>query len=646
MSKEIKPRPSRTSASAKAANSKPLFEFSNPLSEDQSKLFKYAFIIVAVLIFILRPMLSSNFGPSGDELTHKALGDLSYDFLVSGGKNDSVMRFDPTHGREDASLLLNYGPLLEVVSAAVYKNTNSNPFVVRHFILTLFTFLLFFYCGMAAYKIGGWRAGLIAMLFMLVSPRLFGEAFNNPKDPPFAAGYMMAIYGLLCMVSELPRPSWRTAILTMIGIGLAFSIRVGGLLLFPYTIMFIGLAILQQEEWRAKLINFDFPYYRQLIVQIVVIFAGAWIIGIITWPAALLHPLTQPFHALAVQSSYPTVISVLYDGKVIGSNDVPWSYNPFYITNTSPEIVIIGFFIGLALLPFLRKTFNGYYLFMILFVSIFPLFYIIYKKSALLNGWRHSYFTYTGIAVFAAVTFEALFRIVKKKVWDYVLYITVALGILLPGYFIVKNFPVVYVYFNEFAGGVDGTYGDYNLDYYACSAKPAADWMAKNIPYDSAMKVYSNNAGEVDACFKMDNSKWYAEYMRYRERNEKDWDYAVFLPQFVDPEMMKHGKFAPKGTVHKVVVDNSVVAVVVKRESKEDYIGIETLKQNNPQGAIPHLEQAVKTDPDNEIAWAYLGVAYASTGRKNDAIQALTRSLNISPGYQLAQSYYQRVSQM
>jgi hypothetical protein len=645
MAKDKKAPLHKQAPAKKQDASKPIFDFSNVLTADQERLFKYAFIIVAALIFIIRPLFSSDFGPSGDEITHRNLGDLSYDYLSTFGKNDSVFRYTPNQ-REDPTLLLNYGPLLEVTSAAIYKNVDVNPYKTRHFILTVFTFLLFFYCGMAAYEIGGWRAGLIAMLFMLVSPRILGEAFNNPKDPPFAAGYMMAIYGLLCLVSELPRPTWRTAILTMIGIGLAFSIRVGGLLLFPYTIMFVGLALLLKDEWREPLLKLDFSYYRTLIIQIIVIFAGAWIIGIITWPAALRHPLTQPFHALAVQSSYPTVISVLFDGKVIGSNEVPWSYNPFYITNTSPLIVVLGIFIGLALLPFLRKTFNGYSLFMILFVSLFPIFYIIYKKSALLNGWRHSYFTYTGLAVFAAVTFEGLLRIVKPKVWDYVLYGVLGIGILLPSIFIVKNFPVIYVYFNELAGGVDGTYGDYQLDYYACSAKPAADWIAKNVPYDPKLKIVSNNGGELNECWKMDNSKFQSSYIRYRERNEQDWDYAVFLPQFVDPAMMKKGMFAPKGTIHKIMVDNSVVACIVKRESKADMEGIEALKKNDVNTSIAKLEEAVKLDPNNEIALAYLGIAYASTGRKQDAINMLNRSLTISPNYQLPQMYYNQVMQM
>ena len=643
--KVVPPASARPAAKKQVKSTKPLLDFSNVLSADQEKLFKYAFIIVAALIFIVRPMFSSHFGPSGDEITHKNLGDLSYDYLSTFGKNDSVFRYTPNQ-REDATLLLNYGPMLEVLSAAIYKNFETNPYTTRHFILTVFTFLLFYYCGRAAYKIGGWRAGLIAMIFMLVSPRLLGEAFNNPKDPTFAAGYMMALYYMLCLVEELPRPSWRTIIMTMIGIGLAFSIRIGGIMLFGFMPMFVFFAILMNDELRKHFLALDFKYYGRLIAGIAVIIVGGWIIGICTWPAALRSPIGQPFHALAVQSQYPTVISVLYDGKVIGSNEVPSTYIPFYIINTSPAIVIIGLFLGLAMLPWLRKTFNGYFLFMALFVSAFPIFWIIYQKSALLNGWRHSYFTYTGFAVFSAVTFEALFRIVKPKVWNYVLYGVLAVGVILPSIFIVKNFPVIYVYFNEFAGGVDGTYGDYNLDYYACSAKPAADWIAKNLPYDSTKIIVSNNGGELNECLKMDNSKWLSHYIRYRERNEQDWDYAVFLPQFVDPQMMKKGYFAPKGTVYKVMVDNSVVACIVKRESKEDMLGIEALKKNDIQGAIAHLEAAVQQDPNNEIALAYLGVAYAMTGHRNESVNALSRSLNISPGYQLAQMYMERIQQM
>ncbi len=617
----------------------------NALTEKQSNLFKYIFIGVAVLLFFVRPYFSKDFGPSSDEIYHKALGDLSYDYVTSLGKNDSVFRYI-LNSREDASVILNYGPLLEVVSAAVYKNLGTDPYPTRHFVFTVFTFILFLFCGLAAKKIGGWRAALFAMLFMVLSPRLFGESFNNPKDPTFAAGYIMAVCMLLSFIGELPKPSWKTTILLMLGAGLAFSVRVGGILLFIYTLMFVGLALLQKEEWRKELLSFNFKYYKDLILKIAVVIVGGWIIGIITWPSAILSPISHPIHAYQVQSSYPTIIRVLFGGEYIPSNEVPWNYNPTYIAITTPVIILLGMLLGVLFLPKMKKYFNLYYIGIILFVSLFPLVFIIIKKSALLNGWRHSYFTYTGLAVFAAVGFEALFRSLKSKVGQYILYGILVVGMLSPAIFMVKNFPVVYVYFNELVGGVDGTYGNYQMDYYACSAKPAADWITKNIPYDAKLKLVSNNPFELNESLRSDKSSFKSEYIRFRERNEQDWDYAIFLPQFVDPQMMKKKFFPPKGTIHEIKVDNSVVACIVKRESKDDMLGIEALKRNDVRGAIPLLEKALQQNTTNEIAWAYLGVAYASVGRKQDALQALTNAMNISPEYQLPQMYYNQVMQM
>ncbi|TXH56692.1 MAG: phospholipid carrier-dependent glycosyltransferase [Bacteroidia bacterium] len=642
MAKQSKPTSQQKINVADEKKQQPIAE-NTSLTAKESVIFKYLFIGVAVLIFLVRPFYSSHFGPSSDEIYHKTIGDLSYDYLSTFGKNDSIFRYTG-NGREDAALLMNYGPLLEVTAAAIYKNFGTDPFPTRHAVLTVFTFILFLFCGLAAKKIGGWRAALIAMLFMLLSPRLLGESFNNPKDPTFAAGYMMGVCMLLYFIAELPRPSWKSTLLLMVGAGFAFSVRVGGLLVFIYTFMFVGLALLQKEEWRKHLLTFDFKYYKDLLLKLSVVLIGGWIIGIITWPSAILSPIFHPIHAYQVQSSYPTVIRVLFGGQYIPSNEVPWSYNPTYIYLTTPAIILLGMLLGTLLLPKMRKYFNLYFIGIMLFVSLFPIAFIIIKKSALLNGWRHSYFTYTGLAVFAAIGFEALFRTIQSKVGQYVLYAILAVGMLSPALFIAKNFPVVYVYFNELAGGVDGTYGDYQMDYYACSAKPAADWMTKNIPSNETEKIVSNNPWELNMCWESGKSTRKSEYIRFRERNEQNWDYAVFLPQFVDPKMMKRHFFPPKGTIHEVKVDNSVIACVVKRENKSDFYGIEAVKKNDFVNGIKFLEDAVKFDGYNEIAWTYLGIAYANTGRMQEASTALTNAINISPEYQLPQYYYQQIA--
>src|SRR5690606_38103092 len=203
--------------------------------------------------------------------------------------------------------------------------------------------------------------------------------------------------------------------------------------------------------------------------------------------------------------------------------------------------------------------------------------------------------------------------ILQKKTTHIALYVLLFVGLLLPTVFIAKSFPMSYVYFNELVGGVEGTYGNYQLDYYAPSAKPAADWVRENIPFKEGEKFVSNNPWELNVCWESAKSEHRAGYARYRERNEKDWDYAVFLPQLVDPNLMRNKQFPPKGTIHTVTVDNSVIACVVKRENKADFYGIEAAKKNDFQAAIPLLEEALRYDNYNEIAWAYLGYAYANT---------------------------------
>jgi tetratricopeptide (TPR) repeat protein len=634
----------KQNTTAAAIQNRKLTEVISQLSPETEKLFRYGFIVLALLLFFIRPMLSLSFGPSSDEIYHKTTGDLSYDFLVSGGENDSIFRYKPTE-RDDAALMLNYGPAIEVIAASIYKNFGGDDYTIRHVVLALFTFLLYLYAGLTAQRIAGWRAGVIALLFMVFSPRIFGEAFNNAKDPTFAAGYMMAAYYIIGFAEQAPNPTWRRTLWLMLAIGITFAIRIGGILLYPYTLLLTGLYILRDDTHRAALFRIDFRYFAPLLARLAVVVAGSWIIGILLWPAALVSPIGQPLHALDVQSSYPTIIRLLYDGQYIQSNEVPWNYNLVYIGITTPIIILAGFFIGLVLLPVMKRYYSAQAIFFVLFISAFPLAYIIYKKSALYNGWRHSYFTYSGIAVFAALGFETVFRRFAKKGVEYALYGLLVVGLASPFYFMVKNFPLVYIYFNEWVGGIDGVYPNYQIDYYAHSARVAADWIEKNVPYSKETILLSNNNYELNTCFKAKGIPWVVDYVRWRERYERDWDYAVFLPQFVDPEMMRNGAFPPKGTVHAIKVDNSVVACVVKRENKDDFLGIQAMKQNKIAEAIPLLERAVSYNSQNEIAWTYLGLAYAQTGRLQESVQALGNALTISPESQMAAYYYNQISQ-
>lgn len=61
------------------------------------------------------------------------------------------------------------------------------------------------------------------------------------------------------------------------------------------------------------------------------------------------------------------------------------------------------------------------------------------------------------------------------------------------------------------------------------------------------------------------------------------------------------------------------------------------LMENNLQLALEHAQKAVQIQPDNAQSWYVAGVVLAQAGDKTQAIAAMKKALEISPGYTLAQ---------
>src|SRR4029077_17046232 len=95
--------------------------------------------------------------------------------------------------------------------------------------------------------LAGPRVGFLAALFLALTPNYYGQMFNNPKDVPFAAAMVWALYYLVRLAPELPRPRWSLVAKLGLAIGMALGIRGGGLLLLGYLGLLLGLSGL----WRA-----------------------------------------------------------------------------------------------------------------------------------------------------------------------------------------------------------------------------------------------------------------------------------------------------------------------------------------------------------------------------------------------------------
>jgi tetratricopeptide (TPR) repeat protein len=67
-----------------------------------------------------------------------------------------------------------------------------------------------------------------------------------------------------------------------------------------------------------------------------------------------------------------------------------------------------------------------------------------------------------------------------------------------------------------------------------------------------------------------------------------------------------------------------------------DVIGWIYVRKNLPRSAVPHLEQSVRTAPDDPVFRYHLGVAYAGVGQPQKARSELRRALTLDPTFRYA----------
>jgi len=214
---------------------------------------------------------------------------------------------------------------------------------------------------------------------------------------------------------------------------------------------------------------------------------------------------------------------------------------------------------------------------------------------------------------------------------------------------IVKNHPYQYVYFNEWAGGTNKAYGNYEMDYYYNSTREAAEWILKNndiVPDDnSKIRIASWHLASVNYFFRNDTANFRTVFTRWYERGNSDWDYAIFTVTGMMPEEIKSANFPPKNTVYQIKVDNKPICLVLKRETKDDLIGLQLTNNKEFQPAIFYLKKALEVDPSNISITMNLIETYFNIGELDPAKIYIDQLLEFVPKYEPANymlaHYYQ-----
>lgn len=615
-------------------------EYKNTWANGQHPFYRFIFAILVICSFIFIPYLSFDYGITWDEFEDIGYFNEVLAYYTSFGEDKRCLDVAGTmQGHEVKTLLIphlvNYGPFVNLSSAFAYKFLSPfGLYETRHLVVSLFACIGLLFTGLLAKRAGNWQTAIIAFVFILLTPTIFGHGMNNQKDIPFMAFYVVSLYYIVKFIEEMPDPTRATWIKLGISMGILMSIRVGGLIIFAYLLLFSAVLFLFNVYKKNHTFSGSnvWLYIKKLFKPI----ALGYGVGIIFWPAALQAPFKHPFEALKNFEKFNLVyIYELFEGKKYYMKDFPWYYEPKSMLITIPLFVLAGYALSLILSAIDFKKIKLWHVLIFLFATAFPVFYIIYKKSAVYSSWRHLLFVYPTVVVMAAIGWQNVIHRIKS---GYLKWIPVLIIVALAGKttaWMIKNHPYQYVYYNEIVGGVKGAYGNYETDYWCQSPRAAIEWLLEKENLKNTKKrifLASNNESHSMSYFseKQTDSITYV-WTRDFEWDEKYWEYAIFTTRTLSKVQMKNGYFPLKGTIHKIIVDGVPLAVIVKRQNYDYYNANKLKNENKLDTALLLFQKAAKYSPLNEGPYREMGYIKLLQNKLDEAVPLLNKSIELCP---------------
>lgn len=385
-----------------------------------------------------------------------------------------------------------YGPWFHMLTAFVQSLEVGEHWTLRH----AMTFLaglagIAMLLPMARLAVGRW-AGLAAIVLCLTTGYLYGSLFFTPIDVPFLFAMIGATLAIVVMASRTV-PSWPATIAAGLLTGLTIATRSSGLITHAYL---VGAMVLCGLE---AVLDDRGPVRRALArigLRTLAAMLLAWATAFALWPWLQIgNPFTQFATAFAYFANHPKSWQFLHWGSLVTSNHLPWSYVPAQLAVRLPEgfllLLATGFVFGIAhalgvVKSGLRAVAGGRVeslkalavsvarsrqALVVWAAALLPIASIVMQGSTLYDGVRHVLFLIPVLAVIAGYGFVRLLPLLRRLPTATVAIIGGYIGY--QAYLFSALHPLQYIAFNAFAGGVQGAYQRFDMDYWAAAATVA-----------------------------------------------------------------------------------------------------------------------------------------------------------------------------
>lgn len=375
-----------------------------------------------------------------------------------------------------------YGGVFDGLSALASLVSPLGEYQTSHLLNALVGMIGILGTWKLARMLAGPRAAFLAALFLTLTPTWYGHMFNNPKDIPFGAAMMWALYYIARAGRQWPRISLATTVKLGLAIGVTLGMRIGGVIIFIYLAAALAGYLLLGRDWRpAALARALVPVVTRALIPAGVI---AYAVMLVCWPWAQQDPIGNPINALLLFSHIDWKLDVLFEGRLVNSMNLPTDYLPVYFAIKLPELVLALLVIAV---PFgaglwwrrgiagLGRDIPGY---AALAAAItFPFVYFIVARPVTYDCVRHFLFVLPPIAVASGLVGDRILTAaIRKSIAANAVAATILAG--WTGWqigTIVDLHPNEYVYYNRLVGGVKGAENRFELDYWGNSYHEAVD---------------------------------------------------------------------------------------------------------------------------------------------------------------------------
>ena len=578
------------------------------------------FIIVAIVLLFFSILLATNAGISADEQLHYGQAENVYKYFASAGNDKSALN--------SKGYLHFYGQSFENLSYLLIQIFNiENIYDFRHILSVIIGWLIIVLTGIFTVRLKNVQAGILAMILLFLSPHFLGHCYNNLTDIPFAFSYLFFLYHCYRMFGELPKITPFRFVMLSIGLFLSISNRVGGMICIPLMFLFTAVYIFIYRKSNIITIKMIVIIFLKLLfISIIGILCS-----ILIWPYAIENGIEGIISSIDFMSNIPTGIYQLFEGQNILSVNLPDYFLIKSILITTPVII----FSGVALYTYfgiIRKKALFFISLFILLSFIFPLVYIIIKKSNVYSSWRHVLFIYPFIIISSAIGLEMGISYFKNKFLKIATIVSVGLLLVLPLKHIASSHPYEYIYYNELNGGLKEAYGFYELDYFYNSTEEASEWLIQYLNSNEKktkekINIVTNRVDITQYCFRKDTSKINVLYSSYRNIMEKNWDYGIIINTQIDAYLLQNTLWPPKGTIHTIDVNGFPICAIIKRDNKYEYLGYKAQKENNIDSALIYYNKLKQDSSTIELSYKKLGYLHHRSGNIDSAYYYYQKAL-------------------